>query len=90
MRSYVALLIGSLALVMMAPAPTQEYAAGIVPVAMHGPPRHPLPDPTRLHVCKVLPSYGDQICTSPPYAPIGRQCTCQGPHGPLPGVVTWR
>ena len=50
----------------------------------------PLPDPTPLHVCKVLPRYGGGTCISPPYAPFGRKCSCEGPHGPRPGVVTWR
>ncbi len=90
MRGFGVLLAGSAVLIMTAAAPAREFAAGIMPVAMHGMPRHPLPDPTPMRVCKVLPRYGGGTCTSPPYAPIGRSCFCEGPRGPRPGVVTWR
>ena len=90
MRRFGGLLAGAIALLMTTAAPAQELAVKIVPVAMHGHPRHAPPDPTPLHVCKVLPRYGGGTCTSPPYAPIGRKCSCEGPHGPRPGVVTWR
>lgn len=53
--------------------------------------RHTLPDPTQFHVCRVLKRYGGKVCMSPPYAPLGKRCTCSGPDGKrLPGVVTWR
>jgi hypothetical protein len=51
----------------------------------HGP-----PDVRDLYICRVLPRYGGGFCTSPPYAPVGKRCTCEGPKGPRPGVVEHR
>lgn len=64
----------------------------VVPTAMHGGfhPPHTLPNPTQFHVCRVFKRYGGGVCNSPPYAPIGKRCSCEGRHGPRPGVVTWR
>jgi hypothetical protein len=75
-------------------AATPAHAAPALRVAavgvMHGQPGHGPPDVTKLYICRVLPRYGGGFCTSPPYAPLGRHCTCEGPHGPRPGVVEHR
>jgi hypothetical protein len=63
-----------------------------VPVAMRAPmgPGHGPPDVRQFYICRVLPQYGGDSCTSPPYAPVGKHCTCEGPRGPRPGVVEHR
>ena len=48
------------------------------------------PDTKQLYICRVLPQFGGDFCTAPPYAPAGKQCTCEGPRGPRPGVVQHR
>ena len=58
------------------------------PVAMHG--LQGPPDVRQFYICRVLPKDGGGFCTSPPYAPIGKSCTCDGPHGPRQGVVERR
>ena len=59
-------------------------------VAMRGFPGHGPPDVRQFYICRMLPRYGGDFCTSPPYAPVGKLCTCEGPHGPRPGVVEHR
>ena len=65
-----------------------------MPVAMRapGPIPHGPPNITQPVICKVLPRYGSDFCTAPPYASVGRACTCDGPKGlrTRPGVVSWR
>ena len=94
MRSAMKLLLIAAVLPLIAAAAWTSAAAeaALVPIAMHGGfhPPNTLPDPTPLHVCRVLKRYGGGQCTSPPYAPIGRHCSCEGPRGPRPGTVTWR
>jgi hypothetical protein len=53
-------------------------------------PGHGPPDVRDLYVCRVLARYGGGFCTSPPYAPVGKHCTCEGPRGPRPGAVEHR
>jgi hypothetical protein len=48
------------------------------------------PDVRQLYICRVLPQYGGGFCTSPPYAPVGKRCSCEGPNGPRWGVVEHR
>jgi hypothetical protein len=55
----------------------------------HGPGHGP-PDVRQFYICRVLPRYGGGFCTSPPYAPVGKTCSCEGPHGPRPGAVEHR
>jgi hypothetical protein len=59
-----------------APAQTSFAAeAAVVLIAAHSGfhPPHTLPDPTQFHVCRVFKRYGGGVCTSPPYAPIGKR-----------------
>jgi hypothetical protein len=75
-------------------APAPELPSGLrpEPVAMRAPmgPGHGPPDVRQFYICRVLPQYGGDFCTSPPYAPVGKHCTCEGPRGPRPGVVEHR
>jgi len=48
------------------------------------------PDTRQFYICRVLPQYGGGFCTSPPYAPVGKRCSCEGPNGPRWGVVEHR
>ena len=72
------------ALLLAAPLPLA--AKGV----MHGRPGHGPPDVTKLYICRVSPKYGGGTCTSPPYAPVGKRCSCEGPHGPRWGRVEHR
>ena len=62
----------------------EPVATRAVPLG-HGP-----PDTRQLYICRVEPRYGGDFCTSPPYAPVGKRCTCEGPNGPRPGHVEHR
>ena len=68
--------------------PTLPGGLSAEPAAMHG--LQGPPDVRRFYVCRVLPKDGGGFCTSPPYAPVGKSCTCDGPHGPRQGVVERR
>jgi hypothetical protein len=57
---------------------------------MHNIPGHGPPDVRQLYICRVEPRSSGTFCTSPPYAPVGKRCTCEGPHGPRPGRVEHR
>ena len=65
-------------------------AAMVFPAAMHGRPLHGPPDAAQRYICKVLPRYGVGVCSAPPFAPLGKRCSCQGQHGPRFGVVSTR
>lgn len=72
------------AALMLAASPTQA-------ATMHGGPGgHGPPDVRQLYICRVLPRYGGGFCTSPPYAPAGKRCSCEGPHGRRWGMVEHR
>ena len=51
----------------------------------HGP-----PDVRQLYICRVLPRYGGGFCTAPPYAPVGKRCSCEGANGRRWGAVEHR
>ena len=53
-------------------------------------PGHGPPDVRQFYICRVLPQYGGDFCNSPPYAPVGKHCTCEGPRGRRPGVAEHR
>ena len=75
----------------MAAAVLHASAAAPALAAPHAMPRgHGPPDVRQLYICRVLPRYGGGFCTSPPYAPVGKRCSCEGPHGPRPGLVEHR
>jgi hypothetical protein len=83
-NTYRLLLIGAALLAAASSATAAMRTPGPMP---HGPPNITPPV-----VCKVLPRYGSDFCTAPPYASVGRACTCDGPKGlrTRQGVVSWR
>ena len=86
--------IDAAALIATTAASARELPEGLraEPAAMRAPmgPGHGPPDVRQFYICRVLPQYGGDFCTSPPYAPVGKHCTCEGPRGPRPGVVEHR